>query len=173
MTIEIEERSLAETFINHRPQLRRAALAIVGAPELADDVVQDAYVKLIAADTAATVRYPLGYCFQVVRNMALDHRRRTSLEADLMVQEEEGHHVPTPHDQPERRAINRQNIAMLDAVLGTLPARTRHVFELYHLGGRTQRDIGAELGVSLGLVNGMIRDATMALTRCRGLLLGE
>ena len=164
---------LGATFLTHRIPLRRAVLSIVGKPEQADDVMQDAYVKLIGAATAMVIKQPLGYCFQVVRNMALDHCRRSSLEAGLFAQEEEGHHVPAALGAPERKAINRQNLAIVDQALGTLPERTRKVFEMYHVSGLTQRDIGQNLGVSIGLVNGMIREATNALMGCRHLLATE
>lgn len=172
MSVDQISADLASTFVAHRTQLRRTVLAIVGRPEQADDIMQDAYVKLIGAVTAA-VRQPLGYCYQVVRNMALDHCRRASLEAGLFTLEEEGHHVPATQGMPEQRAINRQNIEIVDRALGQLPARTRKAFELYHVGGLTQRDIAQQLEVSIGLVNGMIQDATEALMACRHVLATE
>ncbi|MFC6978486.1 sigma factor-like helix-turn-helix DNA-binding protein [Microbulbifer taiwanensis] len=51
--------------------------------------------------------------------------------------------------------------------LGELPERTRRVFELYRMGGHTQREIAKMLGVSPTLVNFMIRDA---LNHCRSAL---
>jgi RNA polymerase sigma factor (sigma-70 family) len=173
MDVQTGEPGLAEVFVANRAQLRRAALAIVRVPEEADDVVQDSYVKLIEARSDAVVRQPLAYCFQVVRNMALDRLRRASFEANLFLVEEEGQAVPSIHGHPERHAISFQNIAIIDRALAALPARTRRAFELYRLNGFTQRDIGRELGVSAGLVNGMIREAMMALTHCRELLGAE
>ena len=173
MDLQQNDPGLAQAFVANRAQLRRAALAIVRAPEEADDVVQDAYVKLIEARCDAEVRQPLAYCFQVVRNMALDRRRRSAFESGLFGVEEEGHSVPAVMGQPERHAISWQNIAIIDRALAELPKRTRTAFELYRLNGLTQRDIGAQLGVSVGLVNSMIRDAMMALTHCRTMLVAE
>lgn len=161
---------LGSTFVAHRAQLRGVAQKIVGTRELADDVAQEAYLKLTDAAAAFSARQPLAYCFQVVRNLAIDYRRRLAMESNVFAAEEEGLDVPASRATPEQYAINRQNLALVDKALDELPARTRHAFELYRLGGLTQRDIGKRLGVSAALVNSMIRDATDALMHWRHLL---
>jgi RNA polymerase sigma factor (sigma-70 family) len=160
---------LNETFLEHRAQLRRTALAVVGSAEAADDVLHDAYLKLHEAETGP-IRQPLGYCVRVVRNMALDHRRRTTFEGRLLTQEEEGMHVPAPQGSPEQLTIARQQLSIVSEVLGRLPLRTRQAFEMYRLNGLTQRDIGQRMGVSAALVNAMVKDAIGALMACRPLL---
>ena len=47
----------------------------------------------------------------------------------------------------------------LARALAQLPERTRAAFELHRLGGKTQREVAADLGISTTLVNFMIRDA--------------
>ena len=59
--------------------------------------------------------------------------------------------------------MTRQDLRLVADALSTLPERTRRAFELHRLDGLTQRAIADELGVSITLVNFMIRDA---LTRC-------
>jgi RNA polymerase sigma-70 factor (ECF subfamily) len=148
-------------------------MGIVGTTEAADDVLQDAYIKLIEAARTAEVRHSLAYCFQAVRNLALDCRRRCTFEEHLLAVEDEGANVPAAQATPEQYAINRQNLAIIDAALARLPMRTRQVFEMYRVGGLTQRDIAQRMSVSVGLVNGMIRDATNALMTTRHLLARE
>lgn len=169
MSIE-QPSELEATFIAHRLQLRGAAQKIVGQRELADEVTQEAYFKLTDAALSAKVQQPLAYCFQVVRNLAIDHRRRMSFEANVFTAEDEGMHVPASQATPEQYAISRQNLGLIDKVLESLPMRTRQAFEMYRINGQTQRDIGQALGVSAALVNAMIREATDALMHCRHLL---
>ena len=159
--------TLGTAFVRLREPLRRAALAIVGSPERADDVLQEAYLRVHELADAGGIRQPVNFCFRVVRNLALDHWRRAAFESELLVKQEEGEHVPAAQATPEQQAISHQRLAIVDCVLKGLPARTRKVFELYHLSGLTQRAIGRELGVSAGLVNALIREATDALLRRR------
>jgi RNA polymerase sigma factor (sigma-70 family) len=164
---------LGSTFVAHHSQLRAAAQKILGTRELADEVAQDAFLKLSDPASTVTARQPLAYCYQVVRNLAIDHRRRMALESSVFAAEEEGADVPTPQGTPERYAINRQNLRIIEQALDELPDRTRRAFEMYRLGDLTQREIGQRLGVSAALVNAMIRDATEALMRWRHLLLAD
>jgi len=163
----------ARTFMANRGPLRAHAQRIVGTREQAEDVLQDAYLKLSALRLDASVKQPLAYCFQVVRNLAIDHRRRGQLETQLFADDETGLHVPSPRGTPEQYAINRQNLGVIGQVLDGLPARTRQAFEMYRLGGLKQREIGERLGVSAALVNGLIRDAANALMQHRHMLATE
>lgn len=157
------EDELAGVFIAHRAQLRLAALKIVRTPEQADDVVQDAFIKVAEMKTLLCVRQPLAYLFQLVRNLAIDQHRQTALEWRYFTAEEDGLHVPAPTATPEAFVGNMQQLRLVAEALARLPERTCRAFELCRLGGHTQREVAAQLGVSATLVNFMIRDA---LTSC-------
>ncbi len=146
-------------FVEHRSQLQRAAFKILYNAERAQDVVQDAYLKMIEATNVFEVKQPLAYLFQMVRNLAIDAHRRAALEARFFVGEEDGLDVPASSGTPESMTVNRQDLRIVVDALAELPERTRRAFELHRLGGLTQREIANELGVSITLVNFMIRDA--------------
>lgn len=158
---------LGALFVTQRSQLKAAALKILGNGQRAEDVVQDAYLKLVESPVAAEVRQPVAYLFQMVRNLAIDRHRRTALETHVFAAEEDGAHVPHQNGSPEMQAMHRQQLRLVAHALSTLPERTRRAFELYRLGGLTQREVADELGISTTLVNFMIRDA---MTCCRDAL---
>ena len=146
-------------FVEHRPQLVRAAFKVLGNTQWAQDVVQDSFLKLNEAGPMFEVRQPLAYLFQVVRNLAVDAYRRAALEGRMFVGEEDGMAVPASCGTPESLTVSRQDLRIVADALATLPARTRTAFELHRLAGLTQREVGEQLGVSITLVNFMIRDA--------------
>lgn len=154
-------------FGEHRAQLQRAALKILGNPAHAEDVVQDAYLKVIEAASVFDVREPVAYLFQMVRNLAVDVYRRAALEARFFVGEEQGVDVPERSGTPESITVSRQDLRLVAEALAALPERTRRAFELHRLGGLTQREIADKLGISTTLVNFMIRDA---MTHCAAAL---
>ncbi|SEL61962.1 RNA polymerase sigma-70 factor, ECF subfamily [Roseateles sp. YR242] len=166
----VETSDLTEIFVTHRPRLRRIALAIVQNAQGADDVLQDAYLKLLGAQTALVVHQPLAYCCQIVRNMARDHLRRQTFEVGLLGEEEEGQYAHAAYGQPELQAMRRQNLVILNNALGAVPVRTRIAYEMYIVRGMTQRDISKALAVSVGLVNALIAEAADVLTRHRHLM---
>lgn len=171
MSVVMSSRALGEVFIAHRGQLRAIAYRIVGARELADEITQDAYLKLVEGPCAREVDKPFCYCCQVVRNLALDHCRRQVVESAWRVHTDDGE-LPEVCGgvSPDQHLHERRIIDAIEQVLGTLPSRTRRVFELYRLGGMTQREIARDIGCSATLVNFMLKDAVSALARCRSLL---
>ena len=169
MSTVLVQESLGDVFIANRQQLRSIALRIVGTPELADEVTQEGFLKV--AEGIFEVEKPFSYCCQVVRNLALDHRRRQAVESTYRVYTEDGELPQVAGGlAPEQGLDERRILRAIDKALSKLPARTRKVFELYRLGGLTQREIGKEIGCSAALVNFMLKDASVAIASCRGLL---
>lgn len=164
-----QRQDLERAFVEHRVRLLEAARRIVGTRDRAEEVLQSAYLRLLDLSTQRTIEQPLRYCFQVVRHLAIDFRRRAMLESQLFTVEVSGHAVAAPSASPEQIAISGQHLALVEQVLARLPDRSRRAFHLYRVEGLTQREIAAQLGVSPTLVNFMIRDATEALKHCRPL----
>lgn len=158
---------LEDIFVGQRQQLCQVAARILGSRDRAEDVVQDAYLKVMEAKATFSIRQPAAYVFRIVRNLAIDHYRRSSLESDVFTVEEAGQGVPSPAGTPETVSIGRQELGLVARALEELPERTRRVFELYRVNGHTQREIAKMFDVSPTLVNFMIRDA---LNHCRSAL---
>lgn len=150
---------MRQQFIVSRPQLRDAAARILGCRQRAEDVVQDAFLKLAGGMEQQQVKNALPYLYQLVRNLAIDRYRRSSFEAQVFFCEEEGLNVGSSAATPEAQAIHAQHLALVARALAALPERTRAAFELHRLGGSTQREVAAQLGISTTLVNFLIRDA--------------
>ncbi|MCO7245643.1 RNA polymerase factor sigma-70 [Halomonas sp. Mc5H-6] len=155
---------LEDIFVNQRPRLCCVAAKVLGNTDQADDVVQDAYLKISEATTLFEVKQPISYVSRVVRNLAIDRCRRSAFESALFAKEEEGDNTSCASHSPEVIAIDRQALAQVVEALDELPERTRRAFELYRSGSHTQREVAQQLEVSTTSVNFMIRDA---LTHCR------
>ncbi len=167
ISCEIPNSAVAEVFIENRAHLWRVARKIVSTAEVADDVVQDAYLRIADGSCERSVDRPMGYCCQVVRNMALDHCRRLRVESSYRCFDTDVELVDVPgFCTPDRRLCERQVIAAVESALAALPSRTRKAFEFHRIEGLTQREIAKRLGCALGLVNGLIAEATDAVRSC-------
>jgi RNA polymerase sigma-70 factor (ECF subfamily) len=167
MLLDQQPVDLSAVFVAHRAQLRRAALKILGDTERAEDVVQDAYLKVTETEGVLNIKQPLAYLYQIVRNLAIDRHRRAAFEGGLFDREEEGLQVPGQVGTPEATAISRQHLALVARALSELPERTRRAFELHRLDGHTHCAIASQLHISTSLVNILIHDA---LDHCRAAL---
>jgi len=162
--IDSSKHALIEVYFARRDEFRAIASNIVGHTDLVDDVLQDVYLKLAQGVFARGVINPFGYCCQMVRNMALDYRRRHAVEANYFVASANGDLPEIDSGKPADAGIDeRRMLERIEAALAALPPRTRRVFELYRLEGKTQREIAKIVGVSATLVNFMVKDVMTAL----------
>lgn len=152
--------SLLQTLISNRANLIKTAARITGCRSRAEDVVQDAYIRVssIASDTLP-FNARLSYILRIVRNLAIDHYRKQTLEQRYFVNDEQNLNAAPQESNPESINVDRQTLGKVDRALAQLPERTRYAFVMYRVHGKPQKDIAVELGVSPTLVNFMIRDA--------------
>ncbi|GGY71022.1 sigma-70 family RNA polymerase sigma factor [Pseudoduganella albidiflava] len=168
MDPEPQAGALSAVFVAHRAQLLREATRFLGAPELADDIVHEAFIRTLGK-AGGGARQPLAYARQVVRNLAIDHCRLTAREARLFAADGD---TPAEHagaGTPECIAAARQHLSRVTGALDMLPERTRHAFELHRLDGLSQRDVGLRLGISATTVNFLVRDAHASCRTALGL----
>lgn len=160
---------LTEAYQYHYNSLLLSAQSLVGCRSRAEDVVQDAFLRLWESGTRQPVRDDGKYLFRVVRNQAIDRLRRLALEqrygADAALMEQE---PAPPSSSPEQRLIGREALQHLMSALGELTPRMRRVLLLSRLEGWTQRDIATSIGASPTLVNFLLRDTLAHCRRCLG-----
>lgn len=162
---------LLQTLISNRAGLLKTAARITGCHSRAEDVVQDAFLRVSGMKPdALPFNAQLNYVFRIVRNLAIDHYRKQSMEQKYFVSDEHDLDTAPQLANPESINVDRQTLGKVDRALAQLPERTRYAFIMYRVHGKQQKDIAAELGVSPTLVNFMIRDA---LVHCKNYVLEE
>lgn len=160
------DQSLLALYLAHRGELVNYASGIVGDRARAEDVVQEAWLRFGAAAERRAPEEPLGYLYRVVRNLAIDGRRRLTREArvvDSGISPEDGLSVAA-HPTPEGEAEGREELRLLQAAMAELPERTRIALEMHRFGGFKPREIAAQLGVSVTVAHELV---AAGLAHCR------
>ncbi|MCL8000328.1 sigma-70 family RNA polymerase sigma factor [Brucella sp. 21LCYQ03] len=133
----------------------------------AEDVVQDAWLKLEAAEASTPVDNIGGYLSRVVNNAITDHfrkeRRRSQIDQELSDILWES--IDTI--SPEQVMIDRENLALLCNALDELPKKTREIFLLNRMQGVPHRKIAEQMGISDNAVYYHIRRALEHLAKFR------
>ncbi|GJE27501.1 hypothetical protein LKMONMHP_2360 [Methylobacterium organophilum] len=143
-----------------KPVYLALARRLTGCPALAEDVVQDVFLRLVAEPPhrgrGAIPGKPEAYVAGMVRNLAIDRARRLRFEARVFT-DLDGAGEAAGGLTPEAVASDRQRLRLAEAALDGLPEPVRTVFCLHRLHGVPQKDIAARLGVSRALVCGLVR----------------
>src|SRR5580693_4270840 len=130
-----ENEWLAKRFEEHRCHLRAVAYRMLGSLSEADDAVQEAWLRLSAADTS-DVENLSGWLTTVVGRVCLNmlHSRTTRRENPL------GPRLPDPVISPERGVDPEQEVLLADSVglallvvLEMLPPAERLAFVLHDM----------------------------------------
>jgi len=162
--------SLLGTYLEKREVLLRYIAASCRDPALAEDIIQDLYVKLSALETEPLVDNPSGYLFRMANNIYLNRLRALKSERtrDHAWQatsfESVGGDAVSDEPTPEARLTGRQQMARLKTAIDDLPERTQAIFRLHKLDGLPQTQVAAKLGISISSVEKHLASALKTLT---------
>jgi len=141
-----------------------------GAGEAAEDLLQDLWLKISSARTGP-VAQPLSYLFRAANNLMLDRYRsvRQDVKREQDWSDATGATMPGRSDEPsgERVLIGRESLRKAEAALAALGPRVERIFRRHRLDGIGQREIAAEMGISLSTVESDLRKAYKAMIELR------
>jgi RNA polymerase sigma factor (sigma-70 family) len=138
-----------------------------GAGHGAEDVVQDAWLRLRDRADPADWREPRAVLFTTTAHLAIDaHRRdrRAAGLADAVAADAAGASAPAPDRLLEARA----RVERLAAALESVAPACRDAFLMNRLDGLTHRQIARRLGVSTKTVQRHIERALLACVAAAG-----
>jgi RNA polymerase sigma-70 factor (ECF subfamily) len=145
------ERWLVERGLPFAPDYRRLATRLVGKDE-ADDVVQDAYARLITYERWREVENPRAMCLRTVRNLALDRLRSADVVHIDRIVDIESLHIADDRPDAFRESAGRLEAERLMALIDRLPAQCGRVVRMRKIEGRSPREIAVSLGLSVSTV---------------------
>lgn len=142
------------------PELVGYLTQLLGERAAAEDLAQEAGMRLLAQDPAA-LRDPRAFLFHVATNLARDQLRRRMVRervdpADL---EPEAEHAA------DVVAAAREELAQLQRLIGRLPDRPREVLLRSRVEGQSHAEIASALGITAKTVENHLARALTTLVR--------
>ena len=137
-------------YVGHYEQLLRLAVLLVGDMAAAEDVVQEAFIRVHHTIESRPLHNPLAYLRQAVVNLARSELRRRLVRL---------RHAPRPMpdaasaEEGACAAISRQEVIV---ALRRIPARQREAVVLRYWADLPEAEIAALMGVSVGAVKSYI-----------------
>lgn len=158
----------ATLFASQRSTLVRLLARLTGDRHVAEDLAQDAYLKVAVAAQTGEIEHLQPFLYQTARNLAFDHLRKQKVRAvvhpragatlDAVIAA-----VPTTDPSPETRLLDRDRVRRFQAALAGLPERARQVLVLHRIHGLGQAEIAQRFGVSERTI---AKDLALALKHC-------
>jgi RNA polymerase sigma-70 factor (ECF subfamily) len=149
-----------------KPKLFGTALLIVKRRDLAEEVVQEAYVRIWtkAYTYESSLGSPIAWMATIARNLAINMIRRPLFE----IQADECALIEVPADSPsvleEIELLQDQSHAL--NALGNLDAMSQRLIIAAYLHGESREALSARFGIPVNTVKTWIRRGLLATRAC-------
>ena len=148
---------LSQEFRENYHWLTASVRRLVYSHEDAEDLAASAFTELAEHGDPSSIRQPRAFLTTVLRRLTFEFWRRRDLERSYLGMLERLPQYEAP--SAEALASVVEDIARIDRVLGSLPAKARESFILSQFEGLTYAEIGTRLGVSASMVRKYVADA--------------
>jgi RNA polymerase sigma factor (sigma-70 family) len=160
----IRPETIEELFEALESPLLSYALRLVGERSLAEDVVQEAFMRLHSH--FAEVREPRRWLYRTVHNVALNQRRAAS---KIVALNEGGENerpepeVSDPQPLPDEQITRLEGIGLVRLSLKALDDRSRELIRLKFHENLSYKEISARTGLTVGHVGYLLHHAIKAV----------
>jgi RNA polymerase sigma factor (sigma-70 family) len=143
-------------------KLRRLLRSRGRTRDQADDLIQEAFVRLQTYCQDRAVDKPEAFLVRTTLNLLVDESRRAAVESGP-ARALEGITLADPYPVPEELLIEREEVDWLTRGLEELSPRVREVFLLNRIEGYSYPQIARQLGLSPRTVEKHVAKASLFL----------
>lgn len=142
----MQEISFRDDILPLKDKLFRLALRITFNRAEAEDIVQDALIKVWnKRDEWAQMESVEAYCLTVVRNLAIDRsQKKESQNLELTPETQEMPDALTPESQFERD----EQLRLVHRLVNELPEKQRTIVQLRDIEGKSYKEIADVLAIT-------------------------
>ncbi|KAB8061877.1 sigma-70 family RNA polymerase sigma factor [Janthinobacterium sp. FT14W] len=155
---------VSDLYSRHHGWLVNSLWRKLGCRDGAADLAQDTFVRMLATQSADSLREPRAYLSTVANGLLVNHWRRLTLERTFLAALAGRPEMTAP--SPEERALVVETLCRIDAMLDTLSPRARQAFLLAQLDGLTYAQIAGQLDVSERMVKKYMAQAMLQCMLC-------
>jgi RNA polymerase sigma-70 factor (ECF subfamily) len=150
---------------DHLDRLYRAAWALTGSREDAEDLVQDTYAKILTRPRFLRGEEDLWYLLRTLKNVFLSQRRTLAAKSTSVVLDEETDPVEAPASvQPDQAAESRE----VYAAISELPDDMREALVAIDIVGLSYEEAAKALKVRQGTITSRLFRARQRVAKQLG-----
>ena len=160
-----DRRAFSALYDNTSAKLFGVVLRVLNDRASAEDVVQDAYMKIWrhAGRYSANGMSPMTWMITIARNTAIDRIRKTRATVDL---DGVAEHLTAPGPNPEQSAVAAGEAKRIATCLDQLAQDKGSAVRGAYLEGRSYADLAAAFNVPLNTMRTWLRRSLQTLQEC-------
>jgi RNA polymerase sigma-70 factor (ECF subfamily) len=157
--------TIEELFAALESPLLSYAVRLAGDPGVAEDIVQEAFMRLHTQFDE--VREPRRWLYRTVHNLALNQRRQAGKIVSLTQPGDDGpaaaNDTADPQPLPDEQIARWEGIGLVRLSLETLDDRSRELIRLKFNEELSYKEISARTGLNIGHVGYLLHHALKAV----------
>lgn len=139
---------LDDLFARYAEKLHGFIVRKTRDPELAADLVQDTFVRVLEKGRLDDVKNQASFIYTIAQNLLVDHSRLAYVRKREEVTEEFFLDIPDDNADLTSRTDQAQQLELFENLLFELPAIQRQIFVLSRLEGWSYAEIATYLSIS-------------------------
>ncbi|TQV85899.1 RNA polymerase sigma factor [Aliikangiella coralliicola] len=148
--------TLLQSYKEHRQELLAFLRKRLPDSAIADDLLQELYLKLERYSTEKVIAMPRAYLYRAANNLVADYFRQ---QARLQKKQELEFDNAVEERTPDRILEQQQRIRLLAEALTELPEKCQQAFRWHRVEQLAKTEVAERLGVSVNMVEKHIRKA--------------
>lgn len=141
-----------ENLLPHEPMLRGWLRTRFATETDVDDIVQEAFVRVLNARKTTEIASPKAFLFATARNLALGDLRKRITRGDQTLVDLAAIDILDENADVSQAVARSEELEFLTKAIQSLPTRCRQIITLRKIYGLSQKDIAKELGISVNTV---------------------
>src|SRR5271167_650623 len=163
-----DEAAFERLYAATRAKLYGVLLRILGRPALAEEVMQETYLKVwkMAAQFDPAIASPITWMVAMARNRAIDIVRK---RGDVSIEEEpEALEVAAEAPPPLARREMNEELKRLLACLGKLDPEKQRIVLLAYYSGWSRDQLAQKLDIPVNTIKTWLRRSLLEIRECMG-----
>ena len=161
--VNTEQKSVEAVYTNIKSSLMRFAFRYLKKPNDIEDIVQEAFVRVINVKKNTEVKHLKSYLFQTVRNLSFKHIGKLEYKLSNSVGDFADESVLLSTQSLEEQFESRQRFELFCRAVRVLPVKCQRAYILRKVYGYSQKEIAQHMGISIKTVEAHL---TKAIIRC-------
>lgn len=162
VTLSVHVSDIEKLFREHNRALIAFLQCRLNSHSDAQEVAQEAYLRMLTLDNREEVDSLRGYLFKIAGNLAIDRLRKRKVRSEFAA--EQIHEEPVVETSPDRHAIAAEQVAGLRRALTELPPKASQAFVMHIIEGRDFGTVAQTMKLSERMVRYHVANA---LAHCR------